>query len=159
MKHNLIYGQCNNPVSTLCYGRKRKPVSQVGCGVVAVYNALVFKGRDAEFTEVLKSMEEMRMPWFFGVFGTKPFSLRRFFRENNIPNMNYISSKRFIGSLTNGRIGIVCAWNRGFRGLHFYCVYRENGEYLSLNFISSNQPQSFDINEITPLRFVTGYIL
>ena len=143
MKREFIYGQCNNPISQLCYGKSRKPVSKVGCGVVALYNALVFKGIDAEFSDLLRAMEKLGMPWLFGVFGTKPFSLKRYFKN----------------SLTDGKIGIVCAWNKGFRGLHFYCICSENGEYRSMNFVSSDQALSFDLLQITPLRFVTGYIL
>lgn len=159
MKREFIYGQCNNPISQLCYGKSRKPVSKVGCGVVALYNALVFKGIDAEFSDLLRAMEKLGMPWLFGVFGTKPFSLKRYFKKNNIPYKNYISVKHFKNSLTDGKIGIVCAWNKGFRGLHFYCICSENGEYRSMNFISSDQALSFDLLQITPLRFVTGYIL
>ena len=93
MKREFIYGQCNNPISQLCYGKSRKPVSKVGCGVVALYNALVFKGIDAEFSDLLRAMEKLGMPWLFGVFGTKPFSLKRYFKKNNIPFKNYISVK------------------------------------------------------------------
>lgn len=99
MKREFIYGQCNNPISQLCYGKSRKPVSKVGCGVVALYNALVFKGIDAEFSDLLRAMEKLGMPWLFGVFGTKPFSLKRYFKKNNIPYKNYISVKHFKNSL------------------------------------------------------------
>lgn len=159
MKEKLIYGQCNSPIAQLCYGRTRQTVAKTGCGAVAVYNALVLSGKNAVFEDVLREMERLRMPWMFGLFGTKPFALRRYFRKNNIPYKNYLSSKSFKNALHDGKIGIVCAWNRGFKGLHFYCLYRENDNLLSLNFISSNKAQSFELSEITPLRFVTGYIL
>lgn len=159
MKRKFIYGQCSDPVSQLRYGRSREPVSKVGCGIVAVYNALVFKGIDAHFPDVLSEMEKLGMPWLSGRFGTKPFSLKRYLRENNIPFSNYISLKKFRQALDDGKIGIVCAWNKGFKGLHFYCVYSDNGAYRSMNFISSDKALDFDFSELTALRFVTGYIL
>ena len=90
MKEKLIYGQCNSPIAQLCYGRTRQTVAKTGCGAVAVYNALVLSGKNAVFEDVLREMERLRMPWMFGLFGTKPFALRRYFRKNNIYSIIYI---------------------------------------------------------------------
>ncbi|MBR1484016.1 MAG: hypothetical protein IJ598_13775 [Ruminococcus sp.] len=157
--HQYIYGQCNAPVASLCYGKAKKPVAEVGCGAVALYNAMTAKGIPVEFENLLREMEALKMPWLFGVFGTKPLSLRRFLRKNNIPFKNYISLQRFKHQLTDNHVGIVCAWNPRFYGIHFYCVLPQDGQLYSLNYISSNQKQPFDDNILSVTRFIIGYIL
>ena len=157
--NGFVFGQNQAPVAMLRYGSADRPVEQVGCAAAAVYNALKLAGKQTDLCEVLSQFEALRMPWLFGLFGTKPLSLRRFFRRNNIPFSNYISLKKFRQALDDGKIGVVCAWNKGFKGLHFYCVYSDNGAYRSMNFISSDKALDFDFSELTALRFVTGYIL
>lgn len=157
--HGYIFGQCVPPIAELKYGRCCGSVAQKGCGAAAVYNALRYIGRKQPVCEVLREMEQLRMPWIFGLFGTKPFSLRRYFRKNNIPFENYCGYSRFLSALKENSIGIICSWNKRFRGIHFYCVYSENDKLYSLNYYNSQKEEPFDGRETNGLRFITGYVI
>ena len=154
-----IFGQNRSPVASLCYGRFDRPVEQVGCAAAAVYNALQFIGRPMDFCDILAQFENLRMPWLFGLFGTKPLSLKRFFRRNLIPYQNYYNLNAFRNALSDGRIGIVCAWNRKFHGIHFYCVFKKDNQYQSINQYYSDHALEFSFKELSSLRFIVGTIL
>lgn len=155
----ILCGQNDPNVATLLYGALNQPVEKVGCAAVAVYNAMRLVGRQTDFCGILAQFESLRMPWLFGLFGTKPLSLRRFFRRNLIPVRNYYSLKKYQNALTDGCVGIICAWNKGFRGIHFYCVFRKDGKLRSLNHYYSSHALDFSFSELSKPRFITGTIL
>ena len=156
-----IGSQLSPDVSHLIYGKAGQTVDKVGCGIVAVYNALLRCGKTVDFNDLLRSMEKLRMPWLFGFFGTKPHSLGRVFRKYNIPYKKYSSVRRFNQMLPKSNTGIVCTWNPGFRGIHFYCVYyskKENCLY-SLNYYNQNTPVKVDPSIFSQMRWIVGYLL
>ena len=157
--NGFVFGQNQAPVAMLRYGNADRPVEQVGCAAAAVYNALKLAGKQTDLCEVLSQFEALRMPWLFGLFGTKPLSLRRFFRRNNIPFSNYFNLKRFEKAMTEGKTGIVCTWNKRYRGIHFYCVCVRDGKALSFNQYYSDHALDFSFEELSSRRFVVGYII
>lgn len=153
--------QLSPDVSHLTYGKANQTVDKVGCGIVAVYNALILCGKSIDFNDLLFSMEALHMPWMFGLFGTKPFSLGRVLRKNNIPYKKYITVRRFTQNLPRKCAGIVCSWNHGFRGIHFYCVYYSKTEncIYSLNYYNRNEPVRTDSSVFSQMRWIVGYLL
>ena len=156
---DFIFGQDSPTVSALRFGTANRTVGQVGCAAVAVYNALRLVGRPTDFCKILAQFESLRMPWLFGMFGTKPLSLKRFFRRNLIPFQNYYSLSKFRTALSEGYVGIICAWNKGFRGIHFYCVFHKDGKLRSLNQFYSQQALDFSFLELSQSHFIVGTIL
>ena len=156
---DYICGQDDPTVAELRYGTANRPVRQVGCAAVAVYNALRLVGKQMNFCEILAQFETLRMPWLFGLFGTKPLSLKRFFRYNKIPFQNYYRLKQFRTAFTDGCVGIVSAWNKGFHGIHFYCIFQKDGKLYSLNQYYSRHALDFSIKELSKPRFIVGTIL
>ena len=156
-----IGSQLSPDVSHLTYGKAGQTVDKVGCGIVAVYNALLRCGESVDFNDLLRSMEKLRMPWLFGLFGTKPHSLGRVFREYNIPYKKYGSVRHFSQALAKAHAGIVCSWNPGLRGIHFYCVYYSDKEkcIYSLNYYNQDIPTVIDASAFSQKRWIVGYLV
>ena len=133
-----------------------------GCGVVAVYNAMHFIGEHQNLCDVLRDFELLRMARLGARFGTKPHSLGRYFRKHKIPFEKYNAPVDFKAALLTNRIGIVNTWNRRMKGMHIYCVFfsAEDGRYYSINYASGTTGfRPIPLDEISNLRFVTGYVL
>ena len=156
---NFIFSQADSPVSDLKYGRANCGIKKNGCGAVAVYNAMKLTGQPVDFCELLRELEALKMPWLFGLFGTTPLSLGRFFRKHRAVFRKHLSLRRFQTSLRDGRCGIVCAWNKGFRGIHFYCVFYDGGNLKAMNFQYADHAVDFSFKELSVLRFIAGYVL
>lgn len=163
LNKNIAYigSQLSPDVSHLTYGKAGQTVDKVGCGIVAVYNALLRCGESVDFNDLLRSMEKLRMPWLFGLFGTKPHSLGRVFRKYNIPYKKYSSVRHFSQALAKAHAGIVCSWNPGLRGIHFYCVYYSYKEkYIySLNYYNQDIPTVIDASAFSQKRWIVGYLV
>ncbi len=159
---DYIFYQWNSKVADLSYG-KRGHIGREGCGAVAVHNVMKFIGKEQAFCDVLRNMEELRMPWLGAKFGTKPRSLGRYFTKHKIPFWKYSSPVDFKAALLTHQIGIVCTWNKRFNGMHFYCVYYapEENAYYTANFYSPGGTdfKQTQFSEISNLRFIVGYII
>ncbi len=158
---DYIFDQRSARVERLAYG-KYGHIGAEGCGAVAVHNLMKFIGKEQNFCDVLRGMEELDMTWLGAKFGTKPYSLGRWFRKHQIPFEKYSSPNDFKAALLTHRIGIVCTWNKRFYGMHFYCVYYslEENNYYSANLCSPGTAfMPMPLSEISSLRFVTGYAI
>ncbi len=156
--HDYIFSQNSACIRELLYGGKH--VGYNGCGAVALHNVMTFIGKPQNFSDLLRDMENLRMPWLNGAFGTKPWSLGRYFRMKDIPYRKFHSPNEFKAALLTDPIGIVCTWNERFYGLHFYCIYysAEERAYYTANFRSSSERfRQTSLDEVNSLRFVTGY--
>ena len=160
-EYSFIASQLSPSVSQLTYGRANRTVDKVGCGILAVYNALVCYGEPRAFSELLAMMERLRMPWLFGFFGTKPFCLSKLCRRLNIPFRKYYSAKHFANDLTHAHAGIVCSWNPRLNGIHFYCVYYSENEkcIYSLNYYQQSTPAVISPSVFVQRRWIVGYLI
>ena len=156
-----IYDQWNSKVENLRFG-ERGHIGREGCGAVAVHNVIKYIGKEQNFCDVLHELEILNMTWLGARFGTKPFSVGRYFRYHKIPFEKYSAPNDFKAALLTKSIGIVCTWNRCFYGMHFYCVYYslEENKYYTANL---NTPGSdfrqLQLSEISNLRFIVGYVV
>lgn len=158
---DYVYSQWAGNVKELCFG-KRGHIGREGCGAVAVHNVMKFIGKEQNFCDVLREMEELSMTWLGAKFGTKPWAIGRYFTRHNIPYGKYKSPNDFKAALLTHKIGIVCTWNKRMNGMHFYCVYYsiEENKYYSANYHSSDSGfEEFDLKEIGNLRFIIGYAI
>ncbi len=157
---DYIFSQWSPAVKGLRFGTHGH-VGREGCGAVAVHNVMKFIGREQNFCDVLRDFEELHMPWLGARFGTKPHSLGRYFSRHKIPYWKYSSPNDFKAALLTHRSGIVCTWNKKFRGMHFYCVRfsEEDGAYFTANLGGGSDWRRISLDEISSLRFITGYII
>ena len=158
---DYIYSQRDPRVRELCYG-ERGHIAREGCGAVAIYNVMKFIGEDQDFCDVVHDMEKLKMTWLGARFGTKPFSLGRYFRLHDIPFFKMTSPVDFKAALLSHEIGIVCTWNPKLKGMHFYCVFfsPDDEEYFSANLRSEkNEFRKLKLDEISNYRFIVGYVV
>lgn len=160
--NDYVFHQTGKIVCSLRYG-KNGWMDANGCGAVALHNVMKHIGRTQNLCDVLREMEELRMPWLGARFGTKPWSLGRYFTKHKIPYKKYKSPNDFKAALLTHRVGIVCTWNRPMSdGMHFYCVYysKEDNMYYTANYGSAKDEFTpIPLSEISNLRFIIGYVV
>lgn len=108
MQGGYINGQGMGIVSRMRYGICR--MSFNGCECIAVYNAMVYLGKNPELSEIVLRLESYRI--FFGIFGCNPHKIGKVlnklgadFRkagsadENGAYIISYWTGKKFLSSL------------------------------------------------------------
>lgn len=156
---SCINGQGSGAVSICRYGLF--PMSYNGCEIIAAYNLGFLLGKNKPLCEIAKEI----YPYgslVCGLFGTHPYALARYFRENGIGahmNKDYNTFKR---NFSKHRFGVVSFWNGNsiFKGLHTVAVENIDGVIRVYNksnksdraaeFKSLDDYISFD-------RFICGY--
>ena len=81
---SYIYGQANYPVSNMKYGKSESRISNVGCELVAIYNALKKMKKFMNFSQIILEAEMNDLVWYRGKFGTHPRKIGRFFDAHKI---------------------------------------------------------------------------
>jgi len=109
---NYILGQGLNPVSNMVYGASRRLISNVGCELIAVYNALKWLGHYQSFSQVILEAEMNDLPWFNGRFGTDPKDLYLYFKAHNIKYKKYEKLDEFRKKMRHSKVGIISQWNK-----------------------------------------------
>ncbi len=159
MSRNYLFRQDDPAVAALRYGRAGKTVDRVGCGLVAIYNLMKRLGCPQELSAVIQEAQRLHMPWLFGLFGTKPRSLGRYFRKMGVPFTRTDSCAAFREQLGGAAAAIVCTWNdKRTDGIHFYTIFNENGRLTSLNLCCADAPLPFSASSLRGDRFITGYL-
>lgn len=158
--NDYITRQKDPAIASLPYGRLKKTVDHVGCGLVAVYNVMLRLGQPQAFEDVVRDAQRLRLPWLFGVFGTKPWALTKYFREKGVPCTRTNDCEAWQAALQNCRAAILCTWNDKRRhGIHFYAVVNENGSLYALNRYSNcDHPTPYAPTDARKDRFITGLI-
>lgn len=111
-----------------------KDVSDVGCGLIAVYNMALLLGDHMDIRNIIYWFEQNKGFVLNGIFGVNPNVIQTFYDNLNIPATGFSD----IASLENSRTGttgnyIICQWNDAdliTYGAHFYAV-RDNGTKLN----------------------------
>lgn len=154
-----IFRQSDPRVAPLHYGRFGRELKNVGCGVVAMYNVCQRLGKPQEVAGIIRDAERLRMPWLFGLFGTKPKSLDRYFASREIPLRKTTDSEELRNSLAQSDCAVICTWNKKRSdGIHFFTVLNDGGKLSALNLYDSDRATSFSADEIRDDRFIAGYL-
>lgn len=113
---DYIYDQRNT--RHIRFGRCRSDYD--GCGWIAVYNALLALGEQADPAEILSALERGGL-FLWGYLGTNPFSVRRYFKKRGFLCSFSLFSGRFFERLMRpGAVGIALYFHR--RGGHFIAL-------------------------------------
>lgn len=119
MGGSFINGQKLGAVAEMRYGLC--PMSVNGCGVIAVYNALAYIGKNQPLCEVAHYMERYKL--LFGIFGCNPYRLGKALSH-------YGAAFERFGDTDNSKAFIVSCWNgKPFRSSAHtvFCVRENNG--------------------------------
>lgn len=79
---SMINNQRRYPSDAGTFGRLGS-MSENGCGFMAIHNANQLLGEDTTFQDTYAALQKrsLRTASFFGLFGTNPFEIGRYFRE------------------------------------------------------------------------------
>lgn len=160
--NEYVYNQLSEPVGGLRFGTRGR-VDSNGCGAVALHNMMKYIGKEQNFCDVIRDEMQLGMVWMAGRFGTKPWTLGRYFMHHKIPFQKYKSPNDFKAALLTHRIGVVCTWNSHVKdGMHYYCIYysKEENRYYAINERSSeNDFAEITLEEIGNFRLINGYVI
>jgi len=154
-----LYAQDDPRIASLCYGRAKQKIERSGCGLVAIYNVMKRLGKAQPFPDIIRDAQRLHMPWLFGFFGTKPRSLRRYFKLHGVPFRLTNDCADFKESLAAANAAVLCTWNdKRTSGIHFYAVFNDNGKLTALNRYCGNAPTAFSAEDVRADRFICGYL-
>ena len=157
---SYIFRQSHPSVADLRYGAIHRRFADVGCGVAAVYNVMLFLGKPQAIPDIIRDAESLKMPWLFGMFGTKPKSLGRYFSKMGVPYRQTDSAAQFREALKTAGCAVICTWNeRKTDGIHFFTILRSGDSFTSLNqYCDCDRAVLFSPDAISESRFITGYL-
>ena len=127
----FIFSQRNRAIAEMRYGKK--PMWYNGCGIIAVYNALLLLGERPDF-RVVTEYYEKHGKWFWGLLGTKPWKLGSYVKKQGY-KLKLTSPKKadngiYLITVWNKRPGMhFMALNKTDNGLQVYNGYRRHDTY------------------------------
>lgn len=125
--NGLINGQGLPPVAGMRYGIVN--IAWSGCGIIAVYNALLLLGNPHRLSDVI-TWGDLKASTIFGLFGTSPRKAKILFRQLGY-TVNPVRNKRhFDSQAKQADICLFTFWNqRGSlrHGIHTVCVQYNAG--------------------------------
>ena len=119
---SLLNGQGSGPLSICRLGLF--PMSYNGCEMIAAYNLRLLMGKPKPLSEITREIYPYGV-FFWGIFGTNPLALKRYFRENGLPVQTELDDDRFRQSFAGAQYGILSFWNSDktiFKGIHTVAV-------------------------------------
>ncbi len=117
----FLNGQGSGSLSVCRYGLF--PMSYNGCEIIAVYNLRLMLGNKAELCDIAKEIYPYGS-MLCGLFGTHPYALNRYFRDNALPVHMIKDYYYFKKKFAKKKYGILSFWNGNtiFKGLHTVAV-------------------------------------
>lgn len=157
-----VNGQGVGPVSTMRYGFF--PMSFNGCEMIAIYNLLYLEkiGKPNLADICLEMYPRSSVLW--GLFGSNPYLLHRYFDKRKMPILRYLRRDRFFDKLQDSKYGVISFWNakHPFKGIHTVTVERiENGYRIYNRSNRKEVPCDYaTVDEVVDkCRFICGYCL
>lgn len=122
-----IHGQSRPPVANMRYGVVRAAWS--GCGLIAVYNALLLLGNPHPLWDVI-AWGDLKGAALFGIFGTSHRRAGRLFRQLGYTVTAVTDPARFDFYVQRAEVCLFTFWNRKgkfYKGMHTVCAqWRES---------------------------------
>ena len=132
LPERLINGQSVGDVAKMKFGLST--MSDSGCEVIAVYNALLLSGIPQPLPDIARYMERFRV--LGGFWGTNFLALGRCLRHFGLPAKRVRRRKKLLAGLEAGRICLMVYWTRRrfLSPVHTVCIFmREAGEITVCN--------------------------
>ena len=146
-----IDDQASSSLHGLTYGKY--PVSYNGCECVAVYNALISKGKRVSLPDLLCEFEENGLigyylfgkhSFFRGKFGTNPKKIKRALDAYGIDYEIFKNEEAFTANMTDG--GYIASFVNGGRitkGVHTFFFMKKDGIFEVFNGYGSKNCYSY----------------
>lgn len=121
-----VNGQGLSPVKDLRYGVSN--IARAGCGVIAVYNALLLLGNPHRFHEVI-AWGDRKAAAVFGLLGTLPWKARQLFQRLGYTVTAVTDETLFDRCAQHADVCLFTYWNKKGsirQGMHTVCLqYRD----------------------------------
>ena len=163
-KSKYIYNQNAMYIKNMEYGKSNSKLTDVGCELIAVYNALKKIGKTKMLHSIICEFELNGLAWLNGRFGTKPENLQYFFIAHSIKYSMYTSKSSFVKKAKKSKVCIMSFWNSNppWNGLHTIAFYYKNKKWHSFNrFSNSSYVSEETYNSFNGLlngrAFIRGY--
>ena len=133
-----IYSQYDSAVADLKVGSKPCYIKNVGCELVAIYNAMLYLNKADSLKNIIKYAENNHMLYLqSGVLGTNPAKIYKYLKYRNVKYSICDEPRIFFSCLMNNYYGIITFTNKNFlkNGIHtFFLFYdKNNKEYVVFN--------------------------
>ena len=96
-----------------------------GCVVLALYNALILSGYDAD---VYRIRDFLHRRWKPRIFGVRAWEAGRYLRKGKISYKTVRSTSELLSAMRPGSVAVVLFWNRTVP----FCDFSMGGELLSV---------------------------
>lgn len=141
-------------------------LDRVGCGIIAVYNALRLLGRREKLTDLIREFETNSTETVpFGFFGINPFSMRKYFEAHQIPYRKIFRVKGFDKAKEENGVFVMTFWNDSknlMKGAHTVAFCYTNDQFVVYNRTNSNS-ESVKFENVVDImgngRLICGYRL
>ena len=144
---------------------KHAKMSNVCCGILAVYNVLTLCGCDVDFLKLAAEFEQasvLAIPP--GVFGTNPFLIGRCLAAYGVSYKKYRTLDELENALTSGKLGIISyMFGRIDPRGHTFAFERTADGVITYNRFSDDRNTGFAPSVHDTLKrknvFLTGYVI
>lgn len=159
----IIFDQNTPELEAFRFGKSR--ADAVGCGPIAVYNALLLTGRPCAFSDVLRQMEQKRGAVGSGKWGANPAAIARVLPLYGAQPRHCAQLKALAAAMENGDAAIVMIWNDKNdlrRGAHFFAVQKTAAGYAAYNRFSGQKTpftRALFSEILADGRYLSGYVL
>lgn len=136
--HGPINGQGLPPVKDMRYGIST--MARAGCGVIAVYNALLLLDDPHPFQEVA-AWGDLKAAALFGLLGTLPWKAKGLFRRLGYTVTAVRDEALFDRYAQDAAVCLFTYWNRRGslrRGMHTVCLRYRSGAFDVYNLSNSS---------------------
>lgn len=146
----LIYSQHTPTISAMRFGVK--PMSYNGCGLIAVYNALILL-KQPDTLQNIADYYEKRGRWIMGLWGIRPDRITGFLKAKGflVESCNYLEAK--------SGVYIMLVWNKKGGGLHYMAARKFPSGMVEIynGYIKRNSCDTYTgFNEFFDTTLVTG---
>ena len=158
--YGYVFGQGYNPVCKLLYGGAGNNLGYNGCGVIAIYNALIYLGKRQDLTQVLLEAEMNGLPWRAGNWGTRWEGVQSYFKNHHISCTKYETLDKLRKNIHKYKITILYVRNEWKLSRHYYCIFRNGKKYYSINEYNENTNFSeYSWKRIDKWHFIRAFCL
>ena len=131
---DYIYRQADPKTNHIRWGCF-STVGRSGCGAVAAYNIAVALGKDPDFLQLVKEMEQKHLPSFGGRFGMNSIRLKLWLqRKFGRADMYFFNTEDWERHCRSCRAVVILYKNKGlFKGNHFISGVRKEEKFVFYN--------------------------
>ncbi len=168
-QNSYIVGQNNAPFTNMTYGGNK--ISDVGCEIMAVYNAIISCGYDLYFPDLVLQFSMNGMKLLGGMWGSNRYELDKALYAYGIRHEKYYLEETFLEEINRSDRFILSVVNNNniFEGLHTFFVinthyYLPNYNENTMQFFNYNAEKYGYTNEylneiLKEDKYIVGYLI